>query len=72
MRDGLNERINVLNKIIDVKKMDIEECVYELNNRYYPVIVRLAITDYTIKLQNELESYNVKLIAALNELKLAP
>jgi hypothetical protein len=44
----------------------------EFNNRYYPVIVRLAITDYILKLQNELESYNVKLIAALNDLELAP
>ncbi|NRD77016.1 hypothetical protein HPT25_05840 [Bacillus sp. BRMEA1] len=67
MNDGMNERSNLLKKIIEVKKMDIEECQQELNSRYYPVIVRLAITEYILKLQEELENYNDKLIAASKE-----
>ncbi|NRD81128.1 hypothetical protein HPT25_27950 [Bacillus sp. BRMEA1] len=62
MQEGLNKRLDVLKKIIDVKKMDIEECEKELSNRYYPVIVRLAITEYILKLQKELESYENKLV----------
>lgn len=64
----MNYRLDELYKIISVKKMDIEECVQELNNRYYPTIVRMAMTDYIIKLQNELETCNIKLIAAQNEI----
>ncbi|WP_155928961.1 hypothetical protein [Bacillus sp. UNC41MFS5] len=47
-----------LNKIIAVKKMDLEECEQELNNRYYPSIVRMAMTNYILILQEQLEKYN--------------
>jgi len=47
-----------LNKIIAVKKMDLEECEQELNNRYYPSIVRMAMTNYIMILQEQLERYN--------------
>ncbi|MEH7084431.1 hypothetical protein V7139_17080 [Neobacillus drentensis] len=46
-----------LNKIIAVKKMDLEECEQELNNRYYPSIVRMAMTNYIMILQEQLERY---------------
>lgn len=59
-----------LKKIIAVKKMDLDECLLELNNRYYPTVVRMAITDYIGKLQEELEIYNHKLMAVLNNLEL--
>jgi len=72
MRDGLNEELNVMRKMTDVKQMDLEECVFELNNRYYPVIVRLALEDYIGKLQNELESYHAKLITLQNDVELTP
>jgi len=51
---GLEE----LNKIIAVKKMDLEECEQELNNRYYPSIVRMAMTNYIMILQEQLDRYN--------------
>ncbi|MBV7508953.1 hypothetical protein KW850_27500 [Bacillus sp. sid0103] len=50
--------IEELNKIIAVKKMDLEECEQELNNRYYPSIVRMAMTTYILILQEQLERYN--------------
>ena len=46
-----------LNKIIAVKKMDLEECEQELNNRYYPSIVRMAMMNYIFVLQEELDRY---------------
>ncbi len=55
-------RIEELNKIIAVKKMDLEECENELNNRYYPSIVRMAMTNYILILQEQLERYNNDLI----------
>jgi hypothetical protein len=51
-----------LNKIIEVKKMDIEECELELNSRYYPSIVRMAMMSYISVLQKQLERYNNDLI----------
>ncbi|MCM3116075.1 hypothetical protein M3610_12290 [Neobacillus sp. MER 74] len=50
--------IEELNKIIAVKKMDLEECEQELNSRYYPSIVRMAMTNYILILQEQLERYN--------------
>ena len=50
--------INELNKIIAVKKMDLEECEQELNNRYYPSIVRMAMMNYISVLQEQLDKYN--------------
>ncbi|MFP5116416.1 hypothetical protein ACSU64_29340 [Bacillaceae bacterium C204] len=47
-----------LNKIIAVKKMDLEECEQELNNRYYPSIVRVAMMNYILVLQEQLEKFN--------------
>ncbi|MEH7245372.1 hypothetical protein V7114_01145 [Neobacillus niacini] len=47
-----------LNKIIAVKQMDLEECEQELNSRYYPSIVRIAMMDYILNLQEQLEEYN--------------
>jgi hypothetical protein len=47
-----------LTKIIAVKKMDIEECELELNSRYYPSIVRMAMMNYLGVLQEQLESYH--------------
>lgn len=47
-----------LNKIIAVKKMDLEECEQELNSRYYPSIVRVAMTNYISVLQEQLETFN--------------
>lgn len=51
-----------LNKIIAVKKMDLEECEHELNNRYYPSVVRIAMSNYITALQEQLEKYNNDLI----------
>jgi Coiled-coil domain-containing protein 167 len=50
--------IEELNKIIAVKKMDLEECEQELHNRYYPSVVRIAMTNYISALQEQLENYN--------------
>jgi hypothetical protein len=50
--------IEELNKIIAVKKMDLEECEQELNNRYYPTIVRMAMMNYILILQEQLQRYN--------------
>ncbi|SMQ86891.1 hypothetical protein SAMN05444673_6967 [Bacillus sp. OV166] len=50
--------IEELNKIIAVKKMDLEECEQELNNRYYPSIVRMAMMNYILILQEQLQRYN--------------
>ncbi|MDQ6595078.1 hypothetical protein [Bacillus salipaludis] len=46
-----------LNKMIAVKKMDLEECEFELYNRYYPSIVRMAMMNYISVLQTQLEKY---------------
>ena len=50
--------IDELNKIIAVKKMDLEECEQELNSRYYPSIVRVAMMNYILTLQDQLEKFN--------------
>ena len=47
-----------LNKIIAVKKMDLEECEQELNSRYYPSIVRIAMMNYISVLQEQLKNFN--------------
>lgn len=47
-----------LNKIIAIKKVDLEECQLELNSRYYPTIVRVAMLNYISILQQQLEQYN--------------
>lgn len=47
-----------LNKIIAVKKMDLEECEQELNNRYYPSVVRMAMMNYISILKEQLQKYN--------------
>ena len=47
-----------LNKLIALKKMDLEECEYDLYNPYYPSIVRMAMTNYISVLQTQLEKYN--------------
>jgi len=47
-----------LNKILAVKKMDLEECQLELNSRYYPTIVRVAMMNYITILQEQLDYYN--------------
>jgi hypothetical protein len=54
--------IEELNKIIAVKKMDLEECEQELNSRYYPSIVRIAMMNYIVNLQEQLEEYDNDLI----------
>ncbi|MEH7076003.1 hypothetical protein [Neobacillus drentensis] len=48
-----------LNKIIAVKKMDLEECEQELNGRYYPSIVRVAMMNYIQVIQEQLEEFNL-------------
>lgn len=55
----MDSKTDELNKIIAVKKMDLEECEQELNNRYYPSIVRIAMMNYIEILQQQLEKYNV-------------
>lgn len=50
--------VDELSKIIAVKRMDLEECEQELNSRYYPSIVRIAMMDYIETLQEQLEKYN--------------
>ena len=50
--------VDELSKIIAVKKMDLEECEQELNNRYYPSIVRMAMMNYILILQEQLQRYN--------------
>ena len=47
-----------LTKIIAVKKMDLEECEQELNARYYPSVVRLAMMHYITELQHQLKMVN--------------
>jgi hypothetical protein len=47
-----------LTKMIAVKKMDLEECEQELNSRYYPSIVRIAMMRYITELQQQLDFYN--------------
>jgi len=47
-----------LNKILSIKKMDLEECQLELNSRYYPTIVRVAMMNYITILEEQLEHYN--------------
>ncbi|WP_462412882.1 hypothetical protein [Neobacillus sp. Marseille-QA0830] len=47
-----------LSKMIAVKKMDLEECEHELNNRYYPSVVRLAMTRYISELRHQIELYS--------------
>ncbi|WP_042461325.1 hypothetical protein [Neobacillus dielmonensis] len=47
-----------LNKIIAVKKMDLEECEHELNNKYYPSVVRMAMMRYISELQHQIELYS--------------
>jgi hypothetical protein len=47
-----------LTKVMAVKKMDLEECEHELNNRYYPSVVRVAMTRYIAELRQQLELYN--------------
>ncbi|MEH7013885.1 hypothetical protein V7087_24260 [Neobacillus niacini] len=54
--------VEELNKIIAVKKMDLEECEQELNTRYYPSIVRIAMMNYILNLQEQLEKYDNDLI----------
>lgn len=50
--------IEELNKMIAIKKMDLEECEQELNNRFYPSIVRVAMMNYIVVLQEQLEKYH--------------
>jgi hypothetical protein len=50
--------VDELSKIIAVKRMDLEECEEELNNRYYPSIVRIAMMNYIETLEEQLERYN--------------
>ena len=38
--------------------MDLEECQLELNSRYYPTIVRVAMMNYITILQEQLDYYN--------------
>jgi hypothetical protein len=57
-----SKMIDELNKTIAVKKMDLEECEQELNNRYYPTIVRMAMMNYIEVLQQQLEIYQNELI----------
>lgn len=47
-----------LTKIIAVKKMDLEECEQELNTRYYPSVVRMAMIRYITELRHQLEMIN--------------
>jgi hypothetical protein len=54
--------VDELNKIIAVKKMDLEECEHELNSRYYPSIVRIAMMNYIVNLQKQLEKHDNDLI----------
>jgi hypothetical protein len=50
-----------VNKMIEVKTMDLEECEHELNSRYYPSIVRIAMMNYITLLQQQIEKYSVEL-----------
>lgn len=47
-----------LSKVMAVKKMDLEECEHELNDRYYPSVVRIAMMRYISELRQQLELYN--------------
>ncbi|WP_066320176.1 hypothetical protein [Bacillus sp. FJAT-29814] len=47
-----------LSKVMAVKQMDLEECEHELNNRYYPSVVRIAMMRYISELRQQLELYN--------------
>jgi hypothetical protein len=61
-RSMMEKNIDELNKTIAVKRMDLEECEQELNSRYYPTIVRMAMMNYIEVLQQQLESYQNDLI----------
>jgi hypothetical protein len=63
--EQLRKNKEELHKTILVKKMDLEECEQELNSRYYPSIVRMAMMNYIEILQHQLESYQ-------NDLKSTP
>lgn len=54
--------VEELHKIIAVKEMDLQECEQELHNRYYPSVVRIAMTNYIEALQEQLEKCNNDLI----------
>jgi hypothetical protein len=58
----MNKNTDELSKMIAVKKMDLEECEQELNSRYYPSIVRMAMMNYILVLQQQLESYHNEFI----------
>ena len=63
MQVGVNiDELEELNKVIEVKKMDLEECEHELNNRYYPSIVRIAMMNYIVNLQEQLKKHDNDLI----------
>ncbi|SEN88726.1 hypothetical protein SAMN05192533_12514 [Mesobacillus persicus] len=47
-----------LNKMMAIKEMDLEECQLELNSRYYPAIVRVAMMNYITILEEQLKHYN--------------
>lgn len=58
----MSKNIEELHKTIAAKKMDLEECEQELNSRYYPSIVRMAMMNYIEVLQQQLESYHNDLV----------
>jgi len=55
-------RVDELTKMIAVKKMDLEECEWELNSRYYPSVVRVAMTQYISELKQQIDKYHDDLI----------
>lgn len=54
----LGVSVETLTKVMEVKKMDLEECEYELHNRYYPSVVRIAMMKYISELRQQLEMYS--------------
>jgi len=58
MVERLSMSSEELNKMIAVKKMDLEECEQELYNRYYPSVVRVAMMRYISELRHQLEMFN--------------
>lgn len=55
-----------LQKIIAVKKMDLEECEQELQTHYYPSVVRVAMNNYISILQKQLEKHMNDLMTLKN------
>lgn len=68
-KDKLDDYIQELNSIVVNKLKDMKECDKELSKWEYSYIVRTALMNYKLDLQEEVDRYNHMLISALKESK---